>query len=718
MLFSANVELIEAIIELFGAVVTLVLGIMFVVMTGRKHRSEKLLFALLMLATLNLILDATWYLMDGDTSQTGIILNRIANLLIFVDNALMIFSIAGYIKSIIYESGGTPKKIFLYISRVFGNVVFLMPLINLGFPWMYNFTSQNQYFRMDGWYAYTAVNALAMINLIIMVIYHRHQLSKNKRFTLYFLLFAPFIGTAIQAFSFGISFVQMGIALGALIAVGGYITDWIFAENKKGRHHDRRRHFWVIEGAFLIMVLFITGAVASNVVSVVNVSQQQGEQSSKAVAHMISEKIEATVCTPIDVSRTMSKASDLRQALAQGDIVGTSLEKGLVKFLKNVQDEYDFQMVFAVSDKTRAVYSYEGLSRYMNVAGDPNEAWYKDFWNKKINYEINIDDDKDTNMERAVFVNMEVLDDNFHRIGVCGVGMSLDKMVGLMAEYEKQYDLKIYMIDTAGLVKLSTNKSEIDNRVMDISALNQMGTNDFTYSRNYRSAILTRYMENMRWYIVIEDNNPDKINALEIISPSLTIYIFGLVLIIGITMTFGIYEKRRRRQLTDTKVKAETDALTGLLNRYSMEKYLDEIERIGIPEQFTIAMFDVNELKEVNDNIGHMAGDELLEGTAKCCCDIFGDYGKIFRIGGDEFLVICQCTKKTFGHLIDDFKFMVKNWEGKQVKELSISIGTASHEEFPEYSIDQLRREADTAMYQQKAEFYAQEGKDRRKKRI
>lgn len=86
---------------------------------------------------------------------------------------------------------------------------------------------------------------------------------------------------------------------------------------------------------------------------------------------------------------------------------------------------------------------------------------------------------------------------------------------------------------------------------------------------------------------------------------------------------------------------AYSDGLTGLGNRTA---YLEQLEAYGNnPEgikQLAIVYLDVNNLKMVNDNQGHDAGDELIMGAAKIIDDSFGQYGKSYRIGGDEFCVL------------------------------------------------------------------------------
>ena len=59
-------------------------------------------------------------------------------------------------------------------------------------------------------------------------------------------------------------------------------------------------------------------------------------------------------------------------------------------------------------------------------------------------------------------------------------------------------------------------------------------------------------------------------------------------------------------------------------------------------------MMDVNGLKKTNDIFGHIVGDELLIGSAECIIKAFGAYGRCFRAGGDEFIVIAVMEPEIF----------------------------------------------------------------------
>ncbi len=83
---------------------------------------------------------------------------------------------------------------------------------------------------------------------------------------------------------------------------------------------------------------------------------------------------------------------------------------------------------------------------------------------------------------------------------------------------------------------------------------------------------------------------------------------------------------------------AEHDALTGLLNRRSFEQCLKRFE--SAHEPYLLMVVDLDKFKEVNDTFGHSVGDKVLQKTANALVDSFRSNDFVFRIGGDEFVVL------------------------------------------------------------------------------
>lgn len=99
-------------------------------------------------------------------------------------------------------------------------------------------------------------------------------------------------------------------------------------------------------------------------------------------------------------------------------------------------------------------------------------------------------------------------------------------------------------------------------------------------------------------------------------------------------------EKRRSQQHASRL--AHYDSLTGLANRLQMVQTLERLLTTGNPAQRSCAIFllDLDRFKQVNDTMGHPAGDALLTQVAERLKQTVGELGRVGRLGGDEFEVI------------------------------------------------------------------------------
>lgn len=170
-------------------------------------------------------------------------------------------------------------------------------------------------------------------------------------------------------------------------------------------------------------------------------------------------------------------------------------------------------------------------------------------------------------------------------------------------------------------------------------------------------------------------------------------------------------EKRREAQLIRA---SSTDKLTGMLNRKAYEEDMAAIGGVPHEDDFVIIVNDVNGMKTANDTYGHEAGDELLLGASQCMARCIGNYGRVYRTGGDEFIAIIYADEKQLAAIKADFEDAVNHWSGTLVHELAISTGYASKREFPGWTARDLAAMADRRMYEDKAAYYQNTGRDRR----
>ena len=165
----------------------------------------------------------------------------------------------------------------------------------------------------------------------------------------------------------------------------------------------------------------------------------------------------------------------------------------------------------------------------------------------------------------------------------------------------------------------------------------------------------------------------------------------------------SLYLAAQRNLYLDKMEKmAYVDIMTDLFNRRHYDDLRVRIDRNGSMDMLTVISVDVNNLKAVNDKIGHAAGDEIVIATAQCLKKSFDKAEAICRTGGDEFMIVTYQPADVIDAQLKRLDEAAAAWTGKYVKRFSVSVGIASHEEFPEDSFEELEKKADMRMYAQK----------------
>ncbi|MBR0412019.1 MAG: amino acid permease [Eubacterium sp.] len=160
-------------------------------------------------------------------------------------------------------------------------------------------------------------------------------------------------------------------------------------------------------------------------------------------------------------------------------------------------------------------------------------------------------------------------------------------------------------------------------------------------------------------------------------------------------------EEEYARRLAQAQTKANVDALTGVRSKHAYldaEEKLDRLIAEQIPQEFAITVFDVNDLKDVNDTEGHQAGDQYLRDACKIICDIF-KHSQVFRVGGDEFAVISQNEDYK---RIDELVKIVSEHNATAVDSggIVIACGMAKYDNEP--CVAPVFEQADQKMYENK----------------
>jgi len=120
--------------------------------------------------------------------------------------------------------------------------------------------------------------------------------------------------------------------------------------------------------------------------------------------------------------------------------------------------------------------------------------------------------------------------------------------------------------------------------------------------------------------------------------------IVTVLVVLGVLAYFNDLYLRREREradalVTEAQEAADTDPLTGVLNRRGIAPLAESVAR---GSDFAVALIDVDRFKRVNDQLGHAAGDAVLAGVARALRTRLGDRGHLARWGGEEFVVVLR----------------------------------------------------------------------------
>ena len=193
-------------------------------------------------------------------------------------------------------------------------------------------------------------------------------------------------------------------------------------------------------------------------------------------------------------------------------------------------------------------------------------------------------------------------------------------------------------------------------------------------------------------------------NAYEKLSIDMKDYINGI--------TAAENEARNLKEhVNEINVIAYRDALTHVKNKSAYEEKHTQLNKdiVNGTAEFGIVMADINSLKDINDKYGHEKGDEYIKGACKIISDIY-HHSPVYRIGGDEFVVILQNRDyQNRENLLDEarraFADAMSNTDAEPWNRYSAALGMAIYEIDDDF--DKVFARADHMMYEEKAKIKA-----------
>lgn len=197
--------------------------------------------------------------------------------------------------------------------------------------------------------------------------------------------------------------------------------------------------------------------------------------------------------------------------------------------------------------------------------------------------------------------------------------------------------------------------------------------------------------------------------------------IFSLMGLLIYILVMGIFTMNKSRQMSEKEKETEVyrrlafvDELTGLFNRTAFQRDV-EIKPLHATADSTkalpvsVLMFDLNELKKCNDNFGHEYGDAYITMAAREIGKLFDEWGKCYRIGGDEFCAILDTNDEAkLCSLLQQFTRNMKQLNNPPfVVKISSAVGYAVYNPDQDQSLMDTKNRADKEMYEDKKRMKA-----------
>lgn len=348
----------------------------------------------------------------------------------------------------------------------------------------------------------------------------------------------------------------------------------------------------------ILLIGFTLTAVFSYKANYTN-SLNNIEHVSSLTAEGIYYQITAMFTKPLNISMTMAHDSLLTTHLTEESehLEDAAYVETTRNYLNAYQDKYGFDSVFLVSSESRRYYNFNGVDRVLSEDNSENN-WYFDFINSGLDYNVNVDNDEviGADNEITVFINCRIEDASKNVLGVVGVGIRIEHLKELLAEYEEKFHVEPYLIDADGSIEISTNyngyedadwfeiygQQDIREQILSwedcTSNLELWETSK--QSDADKSFIVTRYIPELSWHLLIRHNTGETIQKIRSQVTLTCILVFFVILSVLTIITIII---RRFNKQIMALIEQQQDAF-----RTATEELYDNIYELNITQNCTV----------------------------------------------------------------------------------------------------------------------------------
>ncbi len=462
--------------------------------------------------------------------------------------------------------------------------------------------------------------------------------------------------------------------------------------------------------AILLTLGFVGGSAMNYHITKASVHRQIIQNDLPLTMNNIYSDITSELTRPILVSSSMAADTFLQDWVLNGE----EDQARVRKYLLEIKEKYDFFSTFFVSSYSSNYYHFKGLHKIIDP-GNSHDVWYYRFIASGKEYDLDVDTDEAADNTLTVFINYRVEDEHGRLLGVAGVGLKMDSVARLVEDYKKRYGRSVFLADSDGMIQVHQDTSLIEKvNIADLDGLagvaekilDVTGTpKNFEYKRGSDKILLNvRYIDTLKWLLLVEQNETDSLLTAKM--NFIRTVVIGLFISLIIFIITLITINRYQRQLETLAV---SDELTGVANRRKLEEEFSKfVSRYSRSQQpFSLILMDLDKFKKVNDTMGHLHGDDVLQTISEVIAQGLRLTDVLARWGGDEFAILTESQLQDGNVVAERVRMSVEQIQWQEQKEfefesdpraaVSVSLGLVQYRDGESFA--QLLDRADKLLY-------------------
>ena len=390
---------------------------------------------------------------------------------------------------------------------------------------------------------------------------------------------------------------------------------------------------------FLLVAMSVSMSVINYVISLQSTQKQLEERSLPLTVDNIYTEIQKHIIEPNLVSSMMAHDTFLKEWLIHDE---ADVDK-ISNYLETIKNKYGMFTTFLVSEKTGNYYTSDGFIEKVKE-NNPNNAWYFAFRKFPKAHEINLDFNSNIDEEMIMFINHKIMDEQFHMIGATGIGLKISYINDMLKRFRQQYRFKVLFLNEEGKVVLNERGIHAIKYLQDVPELNALREDIVSksgsvlrYDKEGETYLLnTKYIPELDLYLLVE---AEVAQFTEEVKQTFYInLILSLLVTVLVTFIILMAVKSHHREL---EYLANNDTMTNLPNRRAFDEAFRRLfllhKRNANPA--ALLFFDVDDFKQINDTLGHHAGDRVLMRISELLKESVRESDLMARWGGEEFIV-------------------------------------------------------------------------------